>query len=52
MDLLGDREVAQGWLLKPLRGHNNQSPCCLINTRAGYDAVSTLLKRLQHGMLC
>jgi putative toxin-antitoxin system antitoxin component (TIGR02293 family) len=52
MDLLGDREVAQDWLWKPLRGHNNQAPCCLLSTRAGYDVVSTLLKRLQHGMLC
>ncbi|PJK31752.1 hypothetical protein CWC48_30010 [Pseudomonas sp. S10E 269] len=52
VDVLGDREVAQEWLLKPLRGHSNQPPCCLIYTRAGYDAVFTLLMRLQHGMCC
>lgn len=48
--VLGNRILAERWLIKPAFGLGYQEPCCILATRSGYARIDKFLKQLEHGV--
>lgn len=48
--MFGDRKLALQWLSRPALALDGQVPLALIATRAGVDALKTLLAQMDHGV--
>lgn len=49
-DVLGSRELAEGWLKKPALGLDGKRPLDLLTTAPGISAVKDLLARIDYGV--
>lgn len=49
-DILGTREKALAWLVKPNRALEMESPLSRLETEAGYETVRNLLGRIEYGV--
>lgn len=48
--VFGSRLLAEHWLYKPAIGLRYQLPCCILATPSGFEAVGTLLERIEQGI--
>jgi putative toxin-antitoxin system antitoxin component (TIGR02293 family) len=49
--VIGNRNEAMRWMGTPVRALEYATPVSLLGTRKGCQAVITVLKRLEHGVL-
>jgi len=49
-EVLGSRDKALRWLVRPNRALHGDTPLSRIETEAGYETVKALLGRLDHGV--
>lgn len=50
-DVLGDSEIAAGWLKRPSRALANQPPLHLLDTDAGSQKVEQELRQIEYGFV-
>ncbi|MDD0999169.1 hypothetical protein D3C84_683010 [compost metagenome] len=48
--VLGSRELAEQWMVKPARGLDGEVPIDLIANSVGYELVSDFLTRIEYGV--
>ncbi|MGE8187367.1 type II RES/Xre toxin-antitoxin system antitoxin [Pseudomonas sp. NPDC086278] len=48
--LLGSRELAEQWMVKPARGLEGETPIDLISNSVGHELVTDLLTRIEYGI--
>lgn len=51
-EVLGSREAAQSWMLRPAMGLDQQRPIDLIGTTLGTEIVEDFLTRLEFNVYC
>ncbi|HFL7937835.1 DUF2384 domain-containing protein (plasmid) [Pseudomonas fulva] len=51
-EVLGTRELAEEWIVKPAIGLDGEAPINLIANAVGYELVSDYLTRMDHGVYC
>lgn len=49
-DVLGSRELAEQWMVKPARGLDGEVPIDLISNSVGYELVTDFLTRIEYGV--
>lgn len=49
-DVLGSRELAEQWMVKPARGLDGEMPIDLISNSVGYELVTDFLTRIEYGV--
>ena len=49
-DVLGSRELAEQWMVKPARGLDGETPIDLISNSVGYELVNDFLTRMEYGV--
>lgn len=49
-DVLGSRELAEQWMVKPARGLDGEIPIDLISNSVGYELVTDFLTRIEYGV--
>ena len=49
-DVLGSRELAEQWMVKPARGLDGEVPIDLISNSVGYELVADFLTRIEYGV--
>jgi putative toxin-antitoxin system antitoxin component (TIGR02293 family) len=49
-DVLGSRELAEQWIVKPARGLDGEIPIDLISNSVGYELVTDFLTRIEYGV--
>ncbi len=49
-DVLGSRELAEQWMIKPARGLDGETPIDLISNSVGYELVTDFLTRIEYGV--
>ncbi|MDR6915087.1 putative toxin-antitoxin system antitoxin component (TIGR02293 family) [Pseudomonas sp. 3296] len=49
-DVLGSRELAEQWMVKPARGLDGETPIDLISNSVGYELVTDFLTRIEYGV--
>jgi putative toxin-antitoxin system antitoxin component (TIGR02293 family) len=49
-DVLGSRELAERWMVKPARGLDGEMPIDLIANSVGYELVTDFLTRVEYGV--
>ncbi|WP_448093438.1 type II RES/Xre toxin-antitoxin system antitoxin [Pseudomonas lini] len=49
-DVLGSRELAEQWMVKPARGLDDETPIDLISNSVGYELVTDFLTRIEYGV--
>lgn len=49
-EVLGDRDLVNEWLERPVMGLNHQRPIDLLETAAGTEMVETFLTRIKYGI--
>ncbi|WP_420793616.1 antitoxin Xre/MbcA/ParS toxin-binding domain-containing protein [Pseudomonas rubra] len=50
MSVFGQYSIAQRWLIEPALGLGHVTPCVLLSTPTGFEAVHDYLVRLQYGV--
>lgn len=48
--VLGNRQFAERWMVKPARGLNGQRPIDLLSSADGIELLETFLGRMEHGV--
>ncbi|MNG00596.1 hypothetical protein D3C84_835380 [compost metagenome] len=48
--VLGSRELAEQWMVKPARGLDGETPIDLISNSVGYELVNDFLTRMEYGV--
>lgn len=48
--VLGSRELAEQWMVKPARGLDGETPIDLISNSVGYELVTDFLTRIEYGV--
>nr|WP_082236599.1 antitoxin Xre/MbcA/ParS toxin-binding domain-containing protein [Pseudomonas sp. WCS374] len=51
LQVLGNRELAKGWMRKPRAGFGDNPPCFLLTEQSGYAVLYDWLMRIEHGIL-
>ncbi len=51
IEVIGDEAEAMRWMGTPIRALNYATPISLLHDAEGYEAVRTVLGRLEHGVL-
>ncbi len=51
VEVIGDEAEAMRWMGTPIRALDYATPISLLHTSQGYEAVLTVLGRLEHGVL-
>ncbi|MCO8311837.1 type II RES/Xre toxin-antitoxin system antitoxin [Pseudomonas mandelii] len=49
-EVLGSRELAEQWMVKPARGLDGEIPIDLISNSVGYELVTDFLTRIEYGV--
>jgi putative toxin-antitoxin system antitoxin component (TIGR02293 family) len=49
-EVLGSRELAEQWMVKPARGLDGETPIDLISNSVGYELVTDFLTRIEYGV--
>jgi putative toxin-antitoxin system antitoxin component (TIGR02293 family) len=49
-EVLGSRELAEQWMVKPARGLDGELPIDLISNSVGYELVTDFLTRMDYGV--
>jgi putative toxin-antitoxin system antitoxin component (TIGR02293 family) len=49
-EVLGSRELAEQWMVKPARGLDGEVPIDLISNSVGYELVTDFLTRIEYGV--
>ncbi|MDB6141363.1 MAG: toxin-antitoxin system antitoxin subunit [Pseudomonas sp.] len=49
-EVLGSRELAEQWMIKPARGLDGELPIDLISNSVGYELVTDFLTRMDYGV--